>query len=457
MLLVRLDPNSSDDQRDVDPARPRGPRFPAYGHRPRSTVPTRAAAPSLLIKTLKQHVFPQLRVNHIVDVNFSGFIALVNQIHCVYSDIDHRYYNNTAYTGYSSINIQPGYQRLCGFRALQFVRFRHTDSDLVRNARQQDFIRWAKDQYGVDNLVANRDSLLRTFGKYTRTDHNLRTTDGLLNLFQLVAFSAGHTIKQIKFAASQQPVRPGHPGGGVVPCYLTATPSSEAAEFRAFMRPTPASAVAKNAKTGDRRQAVGQDPAGRPDGRHHGRPEPGPRDRKHRHARLLPAVDRVRVLVLLEPDRQLHRRRSPAPAPTRAPTSCATRSGDGYPAYRMTLVDQPGAGRVLRRPGHDAGATRRCWQPDADQAVAGKKLELFANGGKLDDGRHGRRRRAPTGSRTRSPPTSRTSSWCRSQPRWRAPADRPRSARRAAAALLRSGGRAATLRRSMAPNANPSR
>ena len=84
------------------------------------------------------------------------------------------------------------------------MRFRHTDSDLVRNARQQDFIRWAKDQYGVGNLIANRDSLLRTFGKYTQTDHNLRTTDGLLNLFQLVAFSAGHTIKQIKFEANEQ-------------------------------------------------------------------------------------------------------------------------------------------------------------------------------------------------------------------------------------------------------------
>ena len=97
--------------------------------------------PSLLIRTIRQNVFPGLKVNHIIDINFGGFDALVNSIGCVYTDVDHRYYNNTAVTDYSSINLQPGYQKLCGPQALSFVRFRHTDSDIVRSARQQDFIR----------------------------------------------------------------------------------------------------------------------------------------------------------------------------------------------------------------------------------------------------------------------------------------------------------------------------
>ncbi len=189
--------------------------------------------PNLLVKVLKTQVFPDLQVNHIVDINFGGFVDLVNAIGCVYTDVDHRYYNNTALTDYSSINIQPGYQKLCGALALQFVRFRHTDSDLVRSARQQDFIRWAKDQYGVGNLISNRDRLLRIFGHHTQTDHNLHTTDGLINLFNLVAFSAGHTIKQIKFPAQFLPC------STTVPCYVA--PTSKAAEggaFRDFMRPT---------------------------------------------------------------------------------------------------------------------------------------------------------------------------------------------------------------------------
>ena len=62
-------------------------------------------------------------------------------------DVDRRYFNDHGGpTGYAKINLQPGYQRLNGTRALDFVRFRHTDSDLYRNARQQLFVRAFKDQ-----------------------------------------------------------------------------------------------------------------------------------------------------------------------------------------------------------------------------------------------------------------------------------------------------------------------
>ena len=33
---------------------------------------------------------------------------------------------------------------MCGYNALQYVRFRHFDNDLVRSARQQDFLREAR-------------------------------------------------------------------------------------------------------------------------------------------------------------------------------------------------------------------------------------------------------------------------------------------------------------------------
>ena len=138
-------------------------------------------------------------VNHVVDVNFSGFEELVDAIGCVYGDVDHRYYNNTNYSDYSSIDIQPGYQKLCDTNALAFVRFRHTDSDIVRNARQQDFIRWAKDDYSISQLLANKDKLLRIFGKHAQVDSGLQSLDGLLSLFDLVINSDGHTIKSIPF------------------------------------------------------------------------------------------------------------------------------------------------------------------------------------------------------------------------------------------------------------------
>ena len=86
-------------------------------------------------------------VNYLITVNFRGFTQVVDKLGGMWMDIDRRYYNtHSGPTGYATINLQPGYQRLGGSQALDFVRFRHTDSDLYRNARQQIFVRSLKDQ-----------------------------------------------------------------------------------------------------------------------------------------------------------------------------------------------------------------------------------------------------------------------------------------------------------------------
>ena len=244
MMLVRLDPSSSTINvlsipRDLKVQIPQG----SGSYTDKINAAYSLGGPDLLLKVIRQQVFPSLHVNHIIDVNFGGFQALVNAIGCVYIDVDRRYYNNTAFTNYSSIDIQPGYQKLCGADALSFVRFRHTDSDLVRNARQQDFLRWVKSQYSVGQIVANRDKLLRIFGKHTQTDHDLHTTDGLINLFNLVAFSAGHAVKQIPFPAILLPcggatVLPGNRFATQTPCYVGADPSAERRAFGQFMTAT---------------------------------------------------------------------------------------------------------------------------------------------------------------------------------------------------------------------------
>ena len=84
-----------------------------------------------------------LPINYLISVNFLGFIAVVNKLGGVWMDIDRRYYNKnvgTISTDYANIDLQPGYQRLTGKQALDFVRFRHTDSDIHRLARQQEFV-----------------------------------------------------------------------------------------------------------------------------------------------------------------------------------------------------------------------------------------------------------------------------------------------------------------------------
>ena len=86
-------------------------------------------------------------INYLITVNFTGFRQVVDKLGGIWMDVDRRYLNtHSGPGGYATINLQPGYQRLGGYQALDFVRFRHTDSDLYRNARQQLFVRSLKDQ-----------------------------------------------------------------------------------------------------------------------------------------------------------------------------------------------------------------------------------------------------------------------------------------------------------------------
>ena len=82
-------------------------------------------------------------------VDFTGFAKLVDEVGGVYLDIDRRYYNKnigTLATNFADIDLQPGYQRLDGTDALSHVRYRHTDSDYARIARQQQFLSELKRQ-----------------------------------------------------------------------------------------------------------------------------------------------------------------------------------------------------------------------------------------------------------------------------------------------------------------------
>jgi polyisoprenyl-teichoic acid--peptidoglycan teichoic acid transferase len=199
-------------------------------------------SPTLLLHTLRAQVFPGLTVNHILDVNVGGFSDLVDAIGCVYSDVDHRYYNNAAQANYPGIDLQPGYQKLCGSQALQFVQFRDADSDILRDARLGDFARWAEGQITVSQLLAQETSLLRAFGAHVQTDRSLHTTSGLLNLFDLLVNSVGQPLVQIPFPAIFDRC-----SSAALACYITASRQAEATAYQVFM--APATAPGSNATT----------------------------------------------------------------------------------------------------------------------------------------------------------------------------------------------------------------
>jgi LCP family protein required for cell wall assembly len=136
--------------------------------------PEGGGGPRLTARTVKELL--GVDINHIVNVDFEGFYDAINAIGCVYVDVDRHYYNPQG-GEYDDIDIEAGYTKLCGYRALDYVRYRHNDNDLVRGARQQSFIREARQQIPPRDLLpfvpgSHGDELIDIFTKHTSSDIN---------------------------------------------------------------------------------------------------------------------------------------------------------------------------------------------------------------------------------------------------------------------------------------------
>jgi LCP family protein required for cell wall assembly len=204
IMLVRLDP-SKGATAVMNVPRDLKVRIPGHGE-DKINAAYAYGGPSLAVKTLRSLL--HIPINHVVNVNFGGFRHAVDRLKCVYVDVDRKYFNDNhpPFGGggdYATISVPAGYQRLCGQDALDYVRYRHFDSDLVRAARQQDFLRQAKDQVGVSRLFGDRKALLKIFGKYTQTD--IRGTTAILRLLKLVAESANHPVQEVHFPGDTGP------------------------------------------------------------------------------------------------------------------------------------------------------------------------------------------------------------------------------------------------------------
>ena len=202
-ILLRLDPNRNAIALMSIP-RDLKVEIPGYGVGKFNEAYTIGGA-KLTLRLVKQ--LTGLRINHIVNVDFLGFVRAVDAINCVYVDVDRRYYHSNvgvpASEQYSEINVQPGYQLLCGKKALEYVRYRHTDTDLVRAARQQDFLSDARQRVPVSKLVLGQDSLIEVFTRYTTSD--ISSTETMIQVLKLFIASRNAAIKEVHFPATLGP------------------------------------------------------------------------------------------------------------------------------------------------------------------------------------------------------------------------------------------------------------
>ena len=241
ILLVRLDPEQGQTSvlsipRDlmVNISGPHGQYYPSEKINAAYTIGSKLGGAKggmvLAAETIEREVFPGLKLNGIIDVNFAGFISVVDSLGCVYVNVDHRYYhvNGIGSENYSEINLQPGYQKLCYQKALSYVRYRHGDSDFVRVARQQDFLRDLREQISPVDVAGQLETVAKAVGRaIVSTFH--RSASELLTLAKLIAFSQGKPLRQVKFRALN--VNAQLRGGS----FVTTTPALAQATLRDFL------------------------------------------------------------------------------------------------------------------------------------------------------------------------------------------------------------------------------
>jgi polyisoprenyl-teichoic acid--peptidoglycan teichoic acid transferase len=278
----------------------------------------------------------------------------VNSLGCIYVDVDRRYYNET--DAYAKINIQAGYQRLCGQDSLAYVRYRHEDNDLVRATRQQDFLRQVKAQVGAFGLINNRNRLLHIFSRYTSSDLDSRS--GILRLLKLAVFSASRPIQEVHFRAK------------VGPSYVYTRPTVMEKIVTQFLGVKASKgpkgvlrAKSKKERRKQRRQDIGLEYA----------PDPF-------KSQALQAVnDKVGVFPVYYPTKRVRGSLTVGPP---AVYSIETRSHKRYPAYRI-VIKKGYVGEYYGLQGTTYKDAPLLDQPHTTRTIRGRKYDLYADGSRL--------------------------------------------------------------------------
>ena len=199
--------------------------IPGYSGTQKINAAYSLGGPELTIRTIRQEL--GIPINHYVDVGFQGFFTIVQHLGGLDTQVDRRYYN-AAGDGYSPIDLQPGYQLLNGNQALEFARFRHTDTDIVRAARQQQIIidlkRQASEKLGISDVPL----LLSAVAGSIQTDvHSVSTLASIGEfLLQIPHGRIYHTTLQVSFSTV-----PGQPS------YDLASPQQIATSVHDFLDP----------------------------------------------------------------------------------------------------------------------------------------------------------------------------------------------------------------------------
>ncbi|MDO9407530.1 LCP family protein [Patulibacter sp.] len=196
MMLVRLDPKA---KATTVLTLPRDLRVTSLGPPGQQKLNSAWAIgrSTLLTKTIRTTLLgtpaEPFRINDVISIRFDAFAKTVNHFGCLYAEVDRKYFV-APNSGHAQIDQPAGYQLLCGEDALAYVRFRVGDSDIIREARQANYVTDVRSQ--IDPLDVLTGNLLGEIGKYVGT--NVKTPRQLLGLAKLLVGVAELPTSRIK-------------------------------------------------------------------------------------------------------------------------------------------------------------------------------------------------------------------------------------------------------------------
>jgi LCP family protein required for cell wall assembly len=135
MLVAKLDFKNN---RITGVSIPRDTLAAPHGYRREKINAFHLLGGPLLSKAAVESVLP-VQIDRVVVLNYPAFQQMVDMVGGVRVDVPKKMdYDDNA--GHLHIHLKPGVQNLDGVDAVGFVRFRHSDDDYHRQARQKEFL-----------------------------------------------------------------------------------------------------------------------------------------------------------------------------------------------------------------------------------------------------------------------------------------------------------------------------
>ncbi|MGB4442416.1 MAG: LCP family protein [Coriobacteriia bacterium] len=172
IIVARIDPEN-DKVWMLSIPRDTRAEIPGYGT-DKINAATFHGGPALMVDTVEK--FLGIPINHYMDLEFDGFIQVVDSLGGVWIDVDTEIDDEKAssHGSYTASHIDEGYQLLDGDHALTFVRSRDfPDADFTRMRHQQQFFKALADQTTQFENVLRIPGMVKDVAQYMSTDMNI--------------------------------------------------------------------------------------------------------------------------------------------------------------------------------------------------------------------------------------------------------------------------------------------